>query len=119
MAARSSLREAISKGGIMSHKALLVAMLLALAIGFSFMIADAQGPKPTPPKPKAPTALNDTLFIFQGQLKQGEALENSSCDFEIGLWDLPAAGPQYGLTQTITGQAVKNGLFTIALNFGN
>jgi len=39
-------------------------------------------------------------------------------DFEFSLWDALANGTQQGTTQTVTGVAVANGIFTVRLNFG-
>lgn len=97
----------------MKPKHLFVALLIVLAVTLTFTLVDAQGPKP-----KAPTALAGTAFTYQGQLKQNGALLNGSCDFQFGLWDDALTGPQYGATQTISGLAVTNGLFTTPIDFG-
>lgn len=93
----------------MNHKVLLVAALVALALGVSVMalqradVADAQGPKPTPPKPKAPSVSVDAgaAFAYKGQLKNSGALVNGSCNFNFGLWDDSAVGSQFSRTQTV------------------
>lgn len=99
----------------MNHKLLLVAMLVGLVLGLSVFVVDAQGPKPPPPKNKAPIANVGTAFTYQGQLKNGGALVNTTCDLQFGLWDDSAVGAQVGATQTVV-SAVANGLFTVQLN---
>lgn len=94
----------------MNHKHLLVAALVVLALGLSVFAVDAQGPKGGP---KKPAALAGTGFTYQGQLKNGGALVNSTCEFNFGLWD--DVGAQVGNTQTVP-SAVTNGLFTVQLN---
>lgn len=98
-----------------SERVLFVALLVALVVGASVMVAAAQGPQGGP---KSPAALPDNGFTYQGLLKNNGALVNGTCDFEFGLWDGLAAGPQYGATQTVSALAVTTGLFTTLLNFG-
>ncbi|MFQ5591859.1 MAG: hypothetical protein ACE5HE_11905, partial [Phycisphaerae bacterium] len=69
-----------------------------------------------------------TAFTYQGQLKQGGAPVNDTCDFEFGLWnDSTNTGPagQVGDTLVLDGVGgnpppvtVSNGLFTVELDFG-
>ncbi len=65
----------------------------------------------------AETALG-TAFTYQGQLgKDGNPLEGT-CDLQFGLWDAATVGSQIGTTQTVLGQTVASGLFTVELDFG-
>lgn len=96
----------------------LLALIIFFAIAEMFAaagIATAQGPGSGP---RAPAALAGTGFTYQGQLKNNGALVNANCDFQFGLWDGTASGPQYGSTQTVSSLAVAYGLFTTLLDFG-
>ena len=97
----------------MKTKILFVALCVALAALFSVVIADAQGPQP-----RAPRANVGTAFTYQGQLKNGGAAVNGTCDFQFGLWDALTVGAQVGTTQTVSSVAVSNGLFTTPIDFG-
>ncbi len=99
----------------MNPKHLLVTLLVLLVATLTAAIVEAQGPRPGG---RAPAALSGTAFTYQGQLKQSGASVNGSCDFQFGLWDDPATGPQYGVTQTVSSLPVSNGLFTTQLDFG-
>jgi hypothetical protein len=101
------------QGGKMNHRVLLVALFVVCVLTSSVMIADAQGP--TPRNPRAPRADVGTGFTYQGQLKNGGALVNATCDFRFGLWDAASGDAQVGLTQSLT-STVTNGLFTVELN---
>ena len=59
-----------------------------------------------------------TAFTYQGHLEDGSGAVTAACDFEFSLWDAAALGNQVGTTQTVLGQAVSNGLFTVQLDFG-
>jgi hypothetical protein len=58
-----------------------------------------------------------TAFSYQGELLDGGAAVNDTCDFEFTLWDTDSGGAQVGstLTPTIT---VADGRFTTTLDFG-
>jgi hypothetical protein len=96
----------------MVRKVLFVALCVLCITLFGALIVEAQGPAP-----RAPVALAGTAFTYQGQLKNGGAPVNATCDFQFGLWDASAAGTQLGFTQTIA-SAVTNGLFTASIDFG-
>jgi hypothetical protein len=59
-----------------------------------------------------------TSFTYQGYLESGGSPVNDSCDFEFSLWDAASEGTQIGTTQTLGGQAITDGLFTVQLDFG-
>ena len=100
----------------MKHQKLFVIVFAALLIVIlSVTIADAQGPKPGA---RAPQALAGTAFTYQGQLKNSGAAVNGTCDFQFSLWDDASVGAQVGATQTVSGLAVSNGLFTTPIDFG-
>ena len=73
--------------------------------------------------PPAASAVG-TAFTYQGQLQQDGGGASGPCDFSLSLWDAagsgspPAGGSQVGATQTATGAAVSDGLFTLRLDFG-
>ena len=69
-------------------------------------------------KPDAADAAVSAAFTYQGQLRQGGAAVNGSCDMTFRLYDDPAAGNVIGSPITTT-LSVNNGLFTVGLNFGN
>ncbi len=58
-------------------------------------------------------------FTFQGRLLDNTLPPTANYDFEFSLWDSLVDGTQAGTTQTITGVAVANGIFTVRLNFGS
>ncbi len=59
-----------------------------------------------------------TEFTYQGRLLDNSLPPTANYDFEFSLWDALANGTQAGTTQTVTGVAVANGIFTVRLNFG-
>ncbi|MBI3782810.1 MAG: tail fiber domain-containing protein [Deltaproteobacteria bacterium] len=58
-------------------------------------------------------------FTFQGQLQQSGTLQNGSCDFQFSLYNAASAGTKLGVTQTVSGVVVSDGLFTVTLNAAN
>jgi hypothetical protein len=60
-----------------------------------------------------------TEFTYQGRLLDSSLPPTANYDFQFSLWDSLANGTQQGTTQTITGVAVTNGIFTVKLNFGD
>lgn len=93
----------------MNQRVLLVALVVALALGLGVMAVDAQGPRPGSRKSSA--TLAGSAFTFQGQLKKNGALVNGTCDIGIGLWDSDTGGVQLGITQTALSVVITNGLF--------
>ena len=57
-------------------------------------------------------------FTYQGRLLDNNLPMTANYDFEFSLWNSLANGTQQGSTQTISGVAVANGIFTVRLNFG-
>ena len=57
-------------------------------------------------------------FTYQGRLLDSSLPPTANYDFQFCLWDSLANGAQQGSTQTLTGVAVANGIFTVKLNFG-
>ncbi len=60
-----------------------------------------------------------TSFTYQGQLRRSGAAYNGLCNFQFSLWDAASGGAQQGSTLPINGVNVVNGLFTVALDFGD
>jgi hypothetical protein len=60
-----------------------------------------------------------TAFTYQGQLQKGAGPHNGTADFVFRMYDAAAGGLQHGSTNTVTGLAVSNGVFTTTLDFGN
>jgi hypothetical protein len=97
--------------------ALLVVMVIMVAVGATTTLTLAQGPTGTGPA-LAPLASPGTAFTYQGQLRNGAGVVNSTCDLEFGLWDALTLGTQVGVTQTKSAITVTNGLFSTPLDFG-
>jgi len=57
-----------------------------------------------------------TLWTYQGQLRRSGAAYNGTCNFQFSLWNAASGGTQQGLTKSINGVSVANGLFTVALD---
>jgi len=60
----------------------------------------------------------DATFTYQGHLKDGGVPANGSYDIRFSLYDAPIAGGQVGTSVTNNSLAVKDGLFTVTLDFG-
>src|ERR1043166_4724906 len=71
------------------------------------------------------TAIAQTAFTYQGQLKQGGSPANGSFNMTFKLFDTLSGGTQQGSTLTFDGVggnpspvSVSSGLFTVSLDFG-
>jgi len=60
-----------------------------------------------------------TAFTYQGQLKEAGSPANGTYDFRFQLLDHPEYGYPVGDPEEILGEEVTNGLFTVALDFGD
>ncbi|MCX7707997.1 MAG: hypothetical protein N2204_08330, partial [Anaerolineae bacterium] len=90
----------------------LAVLLLAVVTG----LGRAQGPEGvTAFAPTQPSAPVGDAFTYQGQLKQGGAPVNGTCDFQFSVWDREVGG--LGSTQTLNSVSVTNGQFTVQLRF--
>ena len=86
-------------------------LLIALA-----GMAGAQGGNPL-----SPTGLQTplgTAFTYQGELRTTNGPLSGTCDFQFGLWDALDSVAQVGVTQTVNGVSVVNGLFAVQFGFG-
>jgi hypothetical protein len=82
-----------------------VAILLALATGLTL----AQAPEGT---------LLGTEFTYQGYLKSGGLPVDDPCDLHFTLWDAETGGAQVGPAEDKADVDIRNGLFTVGLDFG-
>jgi hypothetical protein len=96
---------------------LALALLLGLMIGR--VLAQDSGPQST----DSPQDALGTAFTYQGRLTDDGGPVSDDCDFEFSLWDEggsgepPAGGTLLG-TDTAEGVQVRDGLFTVSLDFG-
>ncbi len=60
-----------------------------------------------------------TEFTYQGSLKNGGSVASGSHDFEFMLFDALSGGSQTGLTITVNGVTVTDGIFSVKLDFGS
>ena len=60
-----------------------------------------------------------TAFTYQGRLNSGGAAATGIFDVRFAIFDLSSGGAQQGNLLTNSATAVTNGLFTVALDFGN
>src|SRR5262245_26540720 len=70
---------------------------------------------PTVPRP---TQAVGTTFPYQGQLQQNGTPRNGTCDFQFTLFDAPTDGNQVGTPVPKPDVTLKNGFFTVELDFG-
>ena len=101
----------------MKNKTLVVILLAALLIAMAGITrVKAQGPQPGP---HAPSAQAGTAFSYQGQLKNGGAPVNGTCDIIFALYDASTGGNQIGYAVgSPNPTTVTNGLFTVQVDFG-
>ena len=60
-----------------------------------------------------------TAFTYQGRLNDNGGMANGSYDLRFAIYDAATNGVQQGNTLTNLATPVSNGVFTVALNFGN
>lgn len=60
-----------------------------------------------------------TTFTYQGSLKNGGSNANGNFDFVFALFDAASGGTQIGSAITRTNVPVTDGVFSVALSFGN
>jgi hypothetical protein len=110
----------------MKGNRMFVAVLtLGLALGMALMASLGMAQGPAPQDVAAPQDSVSGEFTYQGRLKDASGLVNDTCDLQFSLWDAtgsgspPTGGNQVGTPRTQTNVAVADGLFTVALDFGN
>ncbi len=60
----------------------------------------------------------DTIFTYQGELKNAGGVASGSFDMSFSLWDVDAGGVQIGLAIDKPGIVVTDGRFTVQLDMG-
>jgi len=63
-------------------------------------------------------AQTDTMFTYQGELKQSGQPANGNYDLTFSLWTASASGSQIGGDLTINNVSVSDGNFAVGLDFG-
>ena len=63
--------------------------------------------------------LQGNSFTYQGQLRRSGVAYNGTCNMDFSLWDAAIGGSQQAGTVSLIGVNVVNGLFTVALDFGD
>ncbi len=95
-----------------------VGVLVAFAVLTFAALVTADGPHVGPVM--SPSTSVPNTFAFQGQIRQNNAPVNGTCDLRFTLYDDPQSGSDVGGgPQTLTGQQVSDGLFTVNLSFGD
>lgn len=97
---------------------LLVALLLALAVG----PGRAQGPKPPGVEPQGDLSNQvalGTAFTYQGRLTDGERPADGTYDFQFQLHGDPSADSPVGSIVEKADEEVRDGLFAVQLDFGD
>jgi hypothetical protein len=59
-----------------------------------------------------------TAFTYQGRLSDTNVAAAGPYDFQFALYDALSGGTQIGTTQTVSGNTVTNGIFTVQIDFG-
>jgi hypothetical protein len=59
-----------------------------------------------------------TAFTYQGRLSDSNVAASGLYDFQFALYDVLSGGTQIGTTQTVSGNTVTNGIFTVQIDFG-
>jgi hypothetical protein len=105
----------------------LVALGLLLVLVGRMDPAEGQGPEktagPETQEGTAPLALPGTAFTYQGRLTNGSGPVSGTCSFVFGLYDeagsgIPPTGGTLLGTESLSGEDVSDGLFTVQLDFG-
>jgi len=60
----------------------------------------------------------DSVFTYQGQLRNAGQLVSGTADLRFTLWDSDAAGTQVGTANTFNNYSLADGRFALGLNFG-
>jgi hypothetical protein len=69
------------------------------------------------PAPERPDVVSNR-FTYQGQLEKSGSLVDGKCDFRFKLYDAASGGSQVGSTEAEGNVTLKDGRFTVILNFG-
>ncbi|MBN1486242.1 MAG: hypothetical protein JW981_01295, partial [Anaerolineae bacterium] len=106
----------MKRGNSWTYIVIVIALIIVSGITINHTLARQGDSVPS----RAQTALG-TAFTYQGQLKDDGTPVNGDYDFQFILYDAVAGGSQIAGTTLITKTAipVSDGLFTVALDFGN
>lgn len=99
----------------MQHSRFTIGIIAAL-LAASLVTSARADPNPQL-APAAPFGPLGFAFTYQGQLKNGNAPINGSCDIAFRVFDAESSGAQIGATLTKT-VVLTGSLFTTALDFG-
>ena len=103
----------IRKTALSIAGAVLLAGLVALSFNSNTTAQVA------PPRPDlAPAVDIGPAFTYQGFREQGGVAATGTCDFEFRLFGAATAGTQIGPVQSVNGQVMDQGRFTVELDFG-
>lgn len=100
----------------MNHKSILFTVLLLAALVLGSSNVTAQEGEPT--GSQEPNAALSVGFTYQGLLTDGGVPASGAYDFRFRLYDAPNGGLQVGATLSKGDIQVKEGYFSVVLNFG-
>src|SRR5450759_226621 len=69
--------------------------------------------------PLATAHAQGTAFTYQGRLNDGASPATGIYDLRFAIYDAPNSGAQQGSLLTNSATAVRNGLFSVTLDFGS
>lgn len=93
--------------------------LFTLLVGLVFGAIVSLGLAGTPGLRNAQAAAVGRAFTYQGRLTDNNVAANGAFDFQFILYDAAVGGSQAGPVVTSNDVAVANGLFAVALDFGD
>jgi trimeric autotransporter adhesin len=93
--------------------------VVVAVVALALLWAGRAGAQDTSGNPEVAAAGSlGTAFTYQGQLKQGGAPVNGTCDLRFQLWDAASGGAQVGSLVEKPGVQVTGGVFTAQVDFG-
>jgi hypothetical protein len=93
--------------------------VLALGLLLGLIAGQGEAQDTAPQEATAPQDLVGMAFTYQGKLNKGGSPHTGTCSFRFSLHDALSGGSQIGITQTVGGVDVVDGLFTVAVNDGS
>jgi len=104
----------------MKHYRIFVGLLFTTVLpGAAVLGGDASGGERSLPGAPIHAPPIGSLFTYQGYLEDVGEPANGTYDFEFELWDDAVSGSQVGSTLTLQDVTVTDGVFTVALAFGD
>jgi hypothetical protein len=98
-------------------KQLLILLVWSLLIAPIAMAQTEQSQKPVPDE-RGRKPVIETVFTYQGQLKEGILPASGTYDFRFTLYSAQTGSEEIS-SVTLEAVSVSDGLFTVRLNFGN